>query len=177
MYRAVLMRLAPILLVTCAVLALTACNGPSGSATTAAPSASAAPPPVPKPSAAPSAPAPGASAVSPAPSAPAPSASASGSASAGASWLKLGPGESVTRMITTGTTAGCAVVKTRNGDEIRCPPAPAPAATVDELEPNGKSCPAGFEVSGANFCSRACKTNKDCHGKHVCGDMKQCMNP
>jgi len=174
-YRAVLMRLAPILLVTCAVLALTACNGPSGSATTAAPSASAAPPPVPKPSAAPSAPAPGASAVSPAPSAPAPS--ASGSASAGASWLKLGPGESVTRMITTGTTAGCAVVKTRNGDEIRCPPAPAPAATVDELEPNGKSCPAGFEVSGANFCSRACKTNKDCHGKHVCGDMKQCMNP
>lgn len=121
-------------------------------------------------------PTPSASAAASASSAPiAPSASAAEDSTPPA-WLKLGAGDRVKERIATGLTAGCYVVKKKSGDEITCPPAAAPAATVDDFSLDAAhSCPPGFAVAGATACARVCRKDSDCHHKYRCDpDAHQC---
>ncbi len=104
--------------------------------------------------------------------APTPSASAAPADSGPPAWLHLAPGEKFKARDKVG---GCVTIVTKNGEEGRCEPMPAPAATVDDLTlPHGRDCPAGFAVSGSRYCSRVCKTNADCHAKHSC-ESGQCV--
>jgi hypothetical protein len=85
----------------------------------------------------------------------------------------------VKERIATGSNSGCYIVKVKRGvgEEIRCQPMDAPGAAVDDVGlTKGRDCPPGFGVSGADSCTRTCKSNAECHGKHKCDpDAHQCM--
>ncbi len=105
--------------------------------------------------------------------APVASASAAADDSGPPAWLHLGAGE---RFKHRNKVATCVTIVVKGGEEDRCEPMAAPAATVDDVTlPRGRDCPPGFAVSGSDYCSRACKSDADCHNKHKCRSG-QCMD-